>query len=85
MPLKTQHLFTAHTSCVPVSSPPSDLFLPPVVEPRRSRAAMSGEVLHVIQRNPLRQQVGVPVATEKKQRSSSGMLSKTTIRYPVSS
>ena len=22
LPLKTQHLFTAHTSCVPVSSPP---------------------------------------------------------------
>jgi hypothetical protein len=34
------------------------LFLPPVVKPRRSRTGVAGQILHVIERHALRQQVG---------------------------
>src|SRR5262249_56134282 len=42
----------------PLDDVPRDLLLPPVVERRRSRLRMPGEVLHVLHRHPLLQQGG---------------------------
>ena len=42
----------------PLHDIPRHLFLPPVVKPRRSRAAVPGQVLHILKRHALGKQIG---------------------------
>ena len=42
----------------PLDDVAGHFLLPPVIEPRRPRAGVAGQVLHVIKRHALREQVG---------------------------
>jgi len=43
---------------IPQISEAADLLLPPILEPRRSRLGVAGQVLDILERHALRQQIG---------------------------